>query len=52
MIRHGCRNHTARPNHAAHLGDGFAGFGNEVQHEQRQGAVEGALSNSNAQASG
>jgi hypothetical protein len=42
MVPHGCRDHTARPNDAAHLGDCLARFGNEVEHEQGQGAVKGA----------
>ena len=43
MVPYGCRDHASRPNDAAHLGDCPAGFGNEVEHEQRQGAVERAV---------
>jgi hypothetical protein len=42
MVPYGRSNHAARPNDAAHLGDCLAGFRDEVEHEQRQGAVEGA----------
>jgi hypothetical protein len=42
MVPYGCRDHAARPNDAAHLGDCLAGFGDEVEHEQRHGAVERA----------
>jgi len=37
MVPHGCRDHAARPNDAPHLGDCLTGFGDEVEHEQRQG---------------
>jgi hypothetical protein len=42
MVPYGCGDHAARPNNAAHLGDCPAAFGNEVKHEQRQGAVKHA----------
>jgi len=42
MVPHGCCDHATRPNDAAHLGYCLSGFGNEVEHEQRQSAVERA----------
>src|SRR5262245_32402840 len=40
MVPHGCCDHATRPNDASHLGYCLSGFGNEVEHEQRQSAVE------------
>ncbi len=42
MIPHRCRDHAARPNDAAHLGYCLTGFGNELEHEKRQSAIERA----------
>jgi hypothetical protein len=40
MVPHGCRDYAAGPNDATHLTDRLAGFGDEVEHQQRQRAVE------------
>ena len=43
MVPYSRRDHAARSHDAAHLGDCFPGFRNEMQHEQRQCAVEHAI---------
>ena len=43
MVPYRRRNRSARPHDTAHLADRLAGFGHEMQHEQRQRAVERAV---------
>ena len=42
-IPHGGADHRARPRHALHLGNRLRGLRHEVQHQQREDAVEGAV---------
>ena len=43
MVPDGGGDDAAGPHHAAHLRDGLVGLGDEMEHQEREGAVEPAV---------